>query len=199
MSVVWTEEMLRKLIENSPLDGEFPCSTNQKALSAAENALLVSPFDPNAFWKNLTHNECVPCGAESELAEKVVEHAINVISSNVEAYDEDGRCNLKCANCNCRMLSIRQDMMKADLEATKAYLKTVKAELKTTKETLGVTARELDETMQELHWTNCALENVRTDLESLKLNSKDGSCESKAAAKAALSASKFIKLRLLMF
>ena len=133
------------LIKNLKPDSQFPCSTNQKALSAAENALLVSPFNPNAFWQNLLSNECIPCGAETELAEKVVDHAINVISSNVEAYDEDGRCNLKCANCNCRMLFNE--------------LLHVKAELKTTKETLGVTARELDETMQELHWTNCALED----------------------------------------
>ena len=132
--------------------------------------------------------------------------------------DTHGRCQLKCANCNCRMLFNELKYVKADLESTK--------------ETLRVTANDLDETMAELGETKVALEeckkerteekrkftgaiakmvqsemrDVRTQLSALNMCLKEElgekALEKKAAseaAKAALCASKFIKLRLLMF
>ena len=125
--------------------------------------------------------------------------------------DTLGRCQLKCANCNCRMLFNQLECVKADLE--------------TTKETLQVTANDLDETKLALEeckkertdekrrfsiaiakMVQSEMSDVRTQLSALNLCLKEElgekALEKKAAseaAKAALCASKFITLRLLMF
>jgi len=137
--------------------------------------------------------------------------------------DEFGRCcgNVgygACANCNCRMLFNQLECVKADLETTKETLNITSVNLDDTMVELGETRIALEECKKERNeekrkfasaiakMVQSEMSDVRTQLTALNLCLKDElgekALEKKAAseaAKAALSASEFITLRLLMF
>ena len=207
MSVEWTKEMAEEFLAKSPPDPMFPCST-------AEN--VQGAYDCTGLTTLPSLRDYI--GGPTTTRSLVIDFALRVLSDEKSAYDAQGRCSLKCANCNCRMLFNQLECVKADLE--------------TTKETLTITSVNLDDTMVELGETRIALEeckkerneekrkfsaaiakmvqsemsDVRTQLTALNLCLKDelgekslAKAATSEAAKAALSASKFIKLRLLMF
>jgi len=137
--------------------------------------------------------------------------------------DEFGRCNAKtkdraCANCNCRMLFNQLECVKADLETTKETLNITSVNLDDTMVELCETRIALEECKKERNeekrkfasaiakMVQSEMSDVRTQLTALNLCLKDelgekslAKAATSEAAKAALSASKFIKLRLLMF
>ena len=127
--------------------------------------------------------------------------------------DALGRCKVQCANCNCRWLFNQLECVKADLETTKETLQITATELHSTKQILQFTANELSNAVEELHSTKVALEeckefasDVRTQLDEIRGGYRACPQEDEMpqlaaseAAKAALSASNYITLRLLMF
>jgi len=208
MSAVWTKEMAEEFLAKSSPDPMFPCSTLRHARVAATRELEKDVDQP--FEWSVPSNCCY--------RPAIAEFALAVLTDDNTAYDALGRCKLKCANCNCRVLFNQLECVKADLE--------------TTKETLNITSGYLDDTMTELGEMKVTLEeekkerneekrkfsaaiarmvqsemgDVRTQLTALNLCLKEElgekALEKKAAseaAKAALCASNFITLRLLMF
>ena len=217
--------MAEEFLESKP-DPLFPCHT-EAALRARMQIAMKRYHVHEIFWssgtcagKNSIQQDAraweSACAQNLSLDERQLKGDIYEIASNER--DALGRCSLKCANCNCRMLFNQLECVKADLE--------------TTKETLNITSVNLDDTMVELCETRIALEeckkerneekrkfsvaiatmvqsemsDVRTQLTALNLCLKDelgekslAKAATSEAAKAALSASKFIKLRLLMF
>ena len=143
--------------------------------------------------------------------------------------DEKGRCKFKCANCNNRFLFNKLECVEAELKTTKETLKTTKESLEEKLEEATQTQdasyillheayRALEEEKQQSNedkrkfagaiakMIQSEMGDVRTQLTALNLCLKDELGEkaqskkaTSEAAKAALSASKFIKLRLLMF
>lgn len=182
MSAVWTKEMYLKTVP----DSVFPCSTEARLLSLSEN------LHTNAIWHLFANGSYDQYVANNE-------------------RDALGRCQLKCANCNCRMLFNQLECVKADLETTKETLQETKDELHSVKSALEECNKERDEEKRRFSiaiakMVESELSDVRTQLSALNLCLKEElgekALEKKAAseaAKAALSASKFITLRLLMF
>ena len=217
--------MAEEFLAKSAPDSMFPCSTNEMTRCV----LIDHGHNQGAPW---TWGQWKRAGCYSTtVRDAVLEHALAVLSDEKSAYDALGRCKLKCANCNCRMLFNQLECVKADLETTKETLQETKSELHSTKESL-------QETEDELHSVKCELEDtigraftmsqlseekrkfataiakmvrsemsdVRTQLSVVNLCLKEEldekALEKKAAseaAKAALSASNDITLRLLMF
>lgn len=221
MSVEWTKEMAEEFLAKSSPDPMFPCSTAENVQGAYDCSNLTTLPSLRDY-----------IGGPTTARSLVVDFALRVLSDEKSAYDAQGRCSLKCANCNCRMLFNQLECVKADLETTKETLQETKSELHSTKEILQVTANERGEAMEELYSVKRALEeckkerneekrkfasaiakmvqsemsDVRTQLSALNLCLKEElgekALEKKAAseaAKAALSASNDITLRLLMF
>ena len=158
MSVVWTKEMAEAFLETEP-DSLFPCDTHREVEKTISEWLdgyshhrptftLQSALRP---WSKYPRRE-----GDSDWAHSLETHALAVISDDKSAYDAFGRCNLKCANCNCRMLFNKLECVKADLESTKETLKT-------TKETLNITSEYLDDTMVELGEMKHALKEEKKE------------------------------------
>jgi len=207
MSVAGSKEWVEAFLESEP-DSMFPCSH-----AAWLRKVLRLQYD--RFVENLAGYAVAKSAAEIPGLWLEWTNAGNRRATDEQCAsvvrDTLGRCQLKCANCNCRMLFNE--------------LKCVKADLETTKETLKVTANDLDETKVALEeckkertdekrrfsiaiakMVQSEMSDVRTQLSALNLCLKEElgekALEKKAAseaAKAALSASKFITLRLLMF
>lgn len=163
-------------------DSVFPCSTEARLLSVSESRYSDG-------WKSW------------DISTKYG----SIVANNER--DALGRCQLKCANCNCRMLFNQLECVKADLETTRETLQDTKDELHSVKSAL----EERDEEKRRFSiaiakMVECEMSDVRTQLSALNLCLKEElaekALEKKAAseaAKAALSASNFITLRLLMF
>ena len=135
MSVVWTKEMAEAFLETEP-DSLFPCCAERSLRDACQSQLAKRGgprWNWNAYW--------------------TINYQNMVIENERDAL---GCCNLKCANCNCRMLFNKLECVKADLESTKETLKT-------TKETLNITSEYLDDTMIELGEMKYALKEEKKE------------------------------------
>ena len=138
MSVVWTKEMAEEFLAKSSPDPMFPCSTYATARGAVSDFIDGPWFGERPLSSMISGNNS-----------PIDNFALTVISDEKSAYDAQGRCSLKCANCNCRMLFNQLECVKADLE--------------TTKETLNITSVNLDDTMVELGETRIALEECKKE------------------------------------
>ena len=158
MSVVWTKEMAEAFLETEP-DSLFPCDTHREAEKTISEWLKRYIYDVQKFTLQSAlrpWSKYLRSGGDSDWAHSLETHALAVISDDKSAYDAFGRCNLKCANCNCRMLFNKLECVKADLESTKEALKT-------TKETLNITSEYLDDTMIELGEMKYALKEEKKE------------------------------------
>ena len=197
MSVMWTKEMAEAFLESKP-DPLFPCHSEQTLKEACVRSIKN--------WGSTRH--------------QINEKYILAIKR-----DKFGRCTgmpdegkFACANCNCRMLFNELKYVKADLETTKETLRVTANDLDETMVELGETKVALEEckkrhTEEKRKFTGAIakmvqseMKDVRAQLSALNMCLKEElgekALEKKAAseaAKAALCASKFIKLRLLMF
>jgi hypothetical protein len=202
MSAVWTKEMAEEFLESKP-DPLFPCDTGRALRRVCVSALERTKTPINGY-----HGELNPWmwGAVYD------QHRLNI------ERDALGRCKLQCASCNCRMLFNQLECVKADLETTKETLNITSVNLDDTMVELGETRIALEECKKERNeekrkfsaaiatMVQSEMSDVRTQLTALNLCLKDelgekslAKAATSEAAKAALSASKFIKLRLLMF
>ena len=193
MSVVWTKEMAEAFLAKFKPDPMFPCLSDDWVARYSKEYLRAAALSGNWGW---------PAGWND-----------NVVKIE---RDEFGRCSAKtesnaCANCNCRMLFNQLECVKADLETTKETLQETEDELHSVKCALEEEKQQRNEEKRKFAgaiavMVSSEIGDVRTQLTALNLCLKDElgekALEKKAAseaAKAALSASKFIKLRLLMF
>jgi hypothetical protein len=190
MSAVWTKEMAEEFLETEP-DSMFPCLAQRRLLLTTRNQLARAPYRRvlwDAFW--------------------VGQHPVAYRTANER--DSYGRCKDQCANCNCRMLFNQLECVKADLESTKETLQLTSEELHSTKEALEECKAESVEEKRKFtgaiaKMVEREMGDVRTQLNYIQntfgLHSEEALAEKAAseAAKAALSASKHITLRLLMF
>ena len=202
MSVVWTKEMAEAFLESKP-DPLFPCDAGRALRGVCVRALERTKKPINGY-----HGELNPWkwGAVYD------QHRLNI------ERDALGRCKLQCANCNCRMLFNQLECVKADLETTKETLNVTANELDETMQELHWTKCALEDSKKErneekrkfsaaiVKMVRSEMSDVCTQLSALNLCLKDelgekslAKAAASEAAKAALSASKFIKLRLLMF
>lgn len=217
MSVVWTKEMAEEFLAKSSPDPLFPCQTEAQLIHKCEFALSIpwkqgpSTWNGNpdglsgSVWKGdaNTWHQSRQSGTDtywSDFWEKTVCGGHTTTIANER--DEFGRCNANtkdraCANCNCRMLFNQLECVKADLETTKVALEECKKERTDEKRRFSIAIAKM---------VQSEMRDVRTQLSALNLCLKEElgekALEKKAAseaAKAALSASKFITLRLLMF
>jgi hypothetical protein len=192
MSVVWTKEMSEEFLETEP-DSMFPCLSQRRLLLTHRNALINNvPFNRvlwDAYW---------------------ADDAMVAYYRAANERDSYGRCKDLCQNCNCRMLFNQLECVKADLESTKETLQLTSEELHLTKEALEECKAESAEEKRKFtgaiaKMVESEMSDVRTQLNYIQhtfgLHSEKALAEKAAseAAKAALSASKFITLRLLMF
>ena len=204
MSAVWTKEMAEEFLAKSSPDPMFPCLSDAWVARYSKERLRAEGADGN-FW---------PAGWDTKIVRL--------------ERDEFGRCGTKvediaehsgtCANCNCRMLFNQLECVKADLETTKETLTITSVNLDDTMVELGETRIALEECKKERNeekrkfsaaiatMVQSEMSDVRTQLTALNLCLKDelgekslAKAATSEAVKAALSASKFITLRLLMF
>jgi hypothetical protein len=209
LSDVWTKERIEEFLESTKPDSMFPCLT----VIPARNyfAAIANDEDFRSNYSNLTAHEYLlkvafaPGGwSERRRTTTLTNLSYDLRTGPKFRYggqDEFGRCIQRetawvpagqtCANCNCRWLFKQLECVKADLESTKETLQLTSEELYTTKEYL--------ETVVDV-------DGIHTQLTKLTLCLKDELGEkalskkaASEAAKAALSASKHITLRLLMF
>ena len=146
LEVFWTEQQAKDFLETSP-DAMFPCLTATKLRTLAAHAVKHGVDQPGRTW----HQRW---GSSRQ-------HEMWAINNQRDSF---GRCMLKCANCNCRMLSKSLECVKVDLETSRQALVVVhsnnkmlfnqleraKADLKTTKTTLRAT----NNIVSGLHQTN---------------------------------------------
>jgi hypothetical protein len=217
MDTRWTKEMTEEYIEF--MDGAcddkldlFPCSTLEAGRTGMTQ--MMGLFTGES-WKSFPHRVLYLAldGGRFLPHTRVLicDFAEAVISDEKSAWDHFGRCQLQCANCNCRMLFKQLECVKADLESTKETLQLTSEELHSTKEALEECKAESAEEKRKFtgaiaKMVEREMGDVRTQLNALKDGvppffvtmalSKKAASE---AAKAALSASKHITLRLLMF
>jgi hypothetical protein len=208
MSAVWTKEMAEEFLETEP-DSMFPCETDVRCRKASMNGLAaVAAAQSARGW-------CAAGGSKLTAWEYYLKfernHGLCQDWGMMTSRDEFGRCQLRCANCSCRMLFNQLECVKADLESTKETLQLTSEELHSTKEALEECKAESAEEKRKFtgaiaKMVEREMGDVRTQLNALKDGvppffvtmalSKKAASE---AAKAALSASKHITLRLLMF
>lgn len=220
--------MAEEFLETEP-DSMFPCSSDACVRTKCVDILNTFALIAKDGWDATVPLPCHPTDyrsctiAEASSFEVIsMGHDLSMVLPKLQR-DEFGRCNAKtknpaCANCNCRMLFNQLECVKVDLETTKETLEVTVKDLHETKEELHSAKVALEECKKERNeekrqfasaiakMVQSEMSDVRTQLSALNLCLKDelgekslskrSACE---AAKAALSASKFITLRLLMF
>jgi hypothetical protein len=200
MSAVWTKEMAEEFLETEP-DSMFPCTIATRCRKSSKNALVAMAdvvlhpdmrADPWEYYLNIYTG------------------SLAVSQGFLAPRDEFGRCVQQCPNCNSRMLFNQLECVKVDLESTKETQQFTATELHSTKEALeeckaesaeekrrfaGAIAKMVEREMGDVRTQLNYIQNT-FGLHSEKALAKKAASE---AAKAALSASKHITLRLLMF
>jgi hypothetical protein len=223
MSAVWTKEMAEEFLETEP-DSMFPCEYATACRKASKEALARMADAKKKLAVFVKQYPGQQCGTyrcyvswskwETHLEGQGGFSGLVMTSARrgmMTSRDEFGRCISQCANCNYRMLFNQLECVKADLESTKETLQLTSEELHSTKEALEECKAESAEEKRKFtgaiaKMVEREMGDVRTQLNALNLCLKDElgvkALSKKAAseaAKAALSASKHITLRLLMF
>jgi hypothetical protein len=222
MSVVWTKEMAEEFLETEP-DSMFPCEYATVFRNAIKEALAYVADGKKklaAFVKQHPGQRCATWQhyisvSKWETHLKAEGGVCGFARADVRigmmtSRDEFGRCISQCANCNYRMFFNQLECVKADLASTKETLQLTSEELHSTKEALEEYKAESAEEKRKFtgaitKMVESEMSDVRTQLNYIQntfgLHSEKALAEKAAseAAKAALSASKFITLRLLMF
>ena len=141
---VFTLKMAEDFLKIKP-DEMFPCSSEKSFLTSIEY-----------YYKD--YLECKNkegIGEKNWRARNINNKALIKKSMNIKR-DSKGRCKLKCANCNSKM--IFNQMSSFVLE-----LNNVKNEIKITNDILSKTNEDLDETNDELHETRILLKTKMCD------------------------------------
>lgn len=226
MSVVWTKEMAGEFLAKSSPDPLFPCSTLTYLIDKMHHVRSLALHCPRPLSDYLGGPQRdLTC----DFAHAVLSDEKSAYDALGRCKLQCANCNCRMLFNQLECVKADLETTNETLRVTANELDETMEELHSTKETLQVTANELDETMEELHSVKCSLEecnaerneekrkfasviakmvqsDVRTQLSALNLCLKEElgekALEKKAAseaAKAALSASKDITLRLLMF
>jgi hypothetical protein len=201
MSVVWTKAMAERFMCEYKPDSMFPCSTEAAAFTAVVAGLeTLNPYLQPTF----TFNNMMSGPADSGFSLSVQAHALSMISD--DPYVSLTICKPKCANCNCRMLFAQLSSVMADLETAKEDLKSTNAHVARLEEERERSAEEKRKyTGAIAKMVQREMSDVRDDLNYIQntfgLHSEKALAEkaSSEAAKAALSASQYIKAYLFIF
>lgn len=141
---VFTLKMAEDFLKVKP-DEMFPCSSEKSFLTSIEY-----------YYKD--YLECKNkegIGEKNWRARNINNKALIKKSMNIKR-DSKGRCKLKCANCNSKMIFNQMSSLKIELN-------NVKNEIKITNDILSKTNEELDDTNDELHETRILLKTKMCD------------------------------------
>jgi hypothetical protein len=189
--VLFSIEWAQKFLDSEQPDSMFPCDVYSPIYIYVKKITTNTTLtDCRGPWFSATDLQW-KISFQDRYTQPLLKKALINIGK-----DQYGRCKLKCANCNAKMLFNEMTCVKADLETTKAMLKS----------TMNALEEERQHNANKREHFAIAMSKMRSELDEVKECCRDKMKEKEElkqatseAAKVALSASNYITLRLLMF